>query len=241
MTLRPPAVAQGRLVLVLAATPLEAGPLQSLPGFVLTGMGAVNTAHALTRRLVEMPPPSLVIQAGIAGAYAPAGVPVGSLALATEEMYGDIGVITPGGWLPTDEIGIPLVPGTASRAPRFNRFPLDANLVARAAALCESRQVRTGRFLTLSQVTGVRALGDALYERFGAVCESMEGAAAAHICALYDIPFLELRGVSNLVEDRNRSAWRIEEAAAAAQSAVVHLLEHADDLLSALRPHDSMA
>jgi futalosine hydrolase len=72
----------------------------------------------------------------------------------------------------------------------------------------------------------VRAFGDALYERFGALCESMEGAAAAHVCALHDVPFLEVRGISNLVEDRNRSRWRIIEAADAAQAVALRLAEH---------------
>jgi futalosine hydrolase len=87
---------------------------------------------------------------------------------------------------------------------------------------------RTGRFLTLAQVTGVRAFGDALHHRFNALCESMEGAAAAHVCALHDIPFLEVRGVSNLVEDRDRAAWRIAEAVAAAQAVVMRLTSDLD-------------
>jgi len=76
----------------------------------------------------------------------------------------------------------------------------------------------------LSQVTGVRAVGDALYERFGALCESMEGAAAAHVCALHEVPFLEVRGISNLVENRNRAKWRIAEAAGAAQRVALKLI-----------------
>jgi futalosine hydrolase len=51
----------------------------------------------------------------------------------------------------------------------------------------------------------------------------MEGAAAAHVCALHDIPFLEVRGVSNLVEDRNRGAWQVAGAADAAQAAALRL------------------
>jgi futalosine hydrolase len=53
----------------------------------------------------------------------------------------------------------------------------------------------------------------------------MEGAAAAHVCALHDIPFLEVRGISNLVEDRDRSKWRITEAAEAAQTVALKLAE----------------
>jgi futalosine hydrolase len=211
-----------REVLVLAATPLEAALLQSLPSaLVMTGIGAVNTAHALTRHLVTQPAPSLVIQTGIAGAYVPAGVPVGAVVLASEEVYADVSA---------EEIGIPLVEASATSPARFNSFLLDAHLVARASAVCGPLVTRTGRFLTLSQVTGVRAMGDALHARFGALCESMEGAAAAHVCALHDVPFLEVRGISNLVEDRDRSKWRIKEAADAAQMVVRHLLEHTADL-----------
>jgi futalosine hydrolase len=219
-------------VLVVAATPLEAARLETgRATLVVTGMGAVNTAHGLTRQLVAPPKPSLVIQMGIAGAYMGAGLSVGSAVLASEEMYGDVGVMTPKGWFPAEEIGIPLVAGTATQPARFNRFPFDEGLVARASAIGGPLLARTGRFLTLAQGTGVRALGDSLYERFGALCESMEGAAAAHLCALYDVPFLEVRGISNLVEDRDRSAWRITEAVEAAQAVVSRLLEEIDRLL----------
>lgn len=213
--------------LVIAATPLEAALLRGLAADVLiTGIGAVNTAHALTRYLLTQPAPSLVVQTGIAGAYVPSGVEVGSVLLASEEMYGDVGVITPEGWLPADVIGIPLVEARDGRPARFNQFPCDPALVARASEACGPLVARTGRFLTLAQVTGVRALGDALYRRFNALCESMEGAAAAHVCAIHGVAFLELRGVSNLVEDRDRAAWQIAEAAEAAQRAVRRLIEH---------------
>ncbi len=211
---------------VLAATPLEAARLSSAGAQVLIGgIGAVNTAHTLAEYFVRSGEPPLVIQAGIAGAYVPAGVDVGAVLLADTEIYADLGVLTPGGWRPLEEIGIPLIEARASAPARFNCFPLDASLVARARDCAGPLVARTGTFLTLSQVTGVRALGDTLHERFGALCESMEGAAAAHVCALHGVPFLEVRGVSNLVEDRDRSKWRIADATAAAQAVVLRLLE----------------
>jgi futalosine hydrolase len=193
---------------------------------VITGIGAVNTAHALTQYLATKPRPSLVIQTGIAGAYVPAGIAVGSVLLADTEIYGDLGVLTPEGWRPMEEIGIPLVDASGSQPARFNYFPLDAALVARAASAAGAQVARAGKFLTLSQVTGVRALGDALHARFGALCESMEGAAAAHVCALHGVPFLEVRGISNLVENRDRAKWRIKDAADAAQAVTLRLIEN---------------
>lgn len=192
---------------------------------MITGIGSVNAAHALTKYLSQSSRPALVIQTGVAGAYVPANIPVGSVLLADTEIYGDVGVSTLDGWRPLEEIGIPLVAANDGHPPRFNYFPLDPDLVARAASAAGTLVARTGKFVTLSQVTGVRAAGDALFGRFGALCESMEGAAAAHVCALYDVPFLEVRGVSNLVEDRDRSKWRLAEAAEAAQRAVMKIID----------------
>ena len=182
-----------------------------------TGIGAVNVAHALTCQL-EGQLPDLVIQFGIGGAYVPTGLPIQSVVLATEEIYGDVGVITPEGWKPADEIGIPLV---HSDPPHFNRFPLNSQLVSTAVEICG---VKCGTFVTVSQCSGVQAVGDVLYARFNALCESMEGAAAAHICTLYDVPFLEVRGISNLVEDRQLDRWDIPGAADAAQSALIKII-----------------
>jgi futalosine hydrolase len=216
---------RGRGVLVIAATPLEATLIKSSGAdLAITGIGAVNTAHVLTQYLAMNRAPAMVIQTGIAGAYVPANIEVGAVLLADTEIYGDLGVMTPAGWRPLEEIGIPLVEAAGRREARFNYFPLDAGLVQRAVKAAGTAVARTGKFLTLSQVTGVRVLGDALYERFGALCESMEGAAAAHICALHDVPFLEVRGVSNLVEDRDRKKWKIAEASEAAQKVVLTLL-----------------
>lgn len=227
-------------LLLVSATELESGTIQSELGdakttqhagkavivgnlcdwrctLLHTGIGAVNAAHALTCQL-EGQTPDLVLQFGIGGAYVPTGIPIRSVVLATEEVYGDVGVVTPEGWKLADEIGIPLVHGNP---PHFNRFPLDPQLVSTAAEICGAR---CGVFVTVSQCSGVQAVGDALHARFDGLCENMEGAAAAHICRLYGIPFLEVRGISNLVEDRQPDRWDIPGAAEAAQSALLKII-----------------
>ena len=37
--------------------------------------------------------------------------------------------------------------------------------------------------------------------------EAMEGAAAAHVAALYQVPLIEIRAGSNQVGDRNKAQW----------------------------------
>ena len=229
-------------LLLLSATEIESGTIQDALGdaktaqhagkrvivgnlcgwrctLLHTGIGSVNAAHALTCQL-EGQLPDLVIQFGIGGAYVPTGLPIRSVVLATEEVYGDVGVVTPEGWKPANEIGIPLVHGDP---PHFNRFPLDSQLVSTAAEICGAR---CGTFVTVSQCSGVREIGDTLHARFDALCESMEGAAAAHICTLYNVPFLEVRGISNLVEDRQPARWDIPGAADVAQSALMQIISN---------------
>lgn len=198
---------------------------------VVTGMGEVNTAQALTAQL-ERRRPALVILFGIGGAYVPGGLPVGAVAVATEENYGHLGVLTLDGWQPADLIGIPLVPANGDAEPaRFNRFPLDASLAARAVQVCAAAQVttepvRSGPFVTVSQCSGIQATGDELARRFSASCENMEGVAAAHLCALYGVPLLEVRAISNLVEDRDKSKWDIPLAIRVVQQCVLTIMAH---------------
>lgn len=53
----------------------------------------------------------------------------------------------------------------------------------------------------------------------------MEGAAAAQVAELHGVPWLELRGISNIVEDRDLKKWNIPAAADAAQMAVEQILD----------------
>ena len=40
----------------------------------------------------------------------------------------------------------------------------------------------------------------------------MEGAALHYVCLMENIPFLQLRAVSNFVGERNKANWEIGEA-----------------------------
>ena len=96
---------------------------------VATGIGAVNTAHALTCYL-QAQRPQRVVQIGVGGAYPQSGASVGDLALASEENYGDLGVRTPDGWQGGELIGIPVLEKERSY---YNCFPIDEQWVQRAA------------------------------------------------------------------------------------------------------------
>jgi futalosine hydrolase len=54
----------------------------------------------------------------------------------------------------------------------------------------------------------------------------MEGASVARVCSEYSLPLLELRCISNLVEDRDLSRWRLREACEKAAQAAVILIKN---------------
>lgn len=186
---------------------------------VIGGMGKTNAAQALTA-LLESREVAGIVSFGVGGAFPGSDLATGDVALATLEVYGDEGVATPQGWISTESIGIPLLDLDGARA--YNRFALDAGRVADAGRALERAGIRSvaGPFVTVSCCSGTTALGEELRARFGGICESMEGAACAHVAALYGTPFVEVRGISNLVEDRDLARWRLRDAAEAAARGV---------------------
>lgn len=168
------------------------------------GLGRASTAFHLARLLLDRP--QAVLQYGVGGAF-PVGPPVGAVALATEDVYADLGVATEQDWLPAGVLGIPLLERGGTRY--YDAFPCAAEATAAAAAILDAQ---TGRFVTVETVTGTATRVNELAHRHGPVAESMEGAAAAHACALDGVPFVQLRAMSNVVGPRDRSAWKLDEA-----------------------------
>lgn len=186
-----------------------------------SGMGATNAARAATL-IIESCKPSVIVNFGIGGAYHGSSLSIGDLAVATEEVYADLGVMTSAGFMNLRAMECPIL--AQGRKKFYNAFPMSQGLVLKALALNEGHMV-SGQFLTVSTATGTSKRADELVSMFGqAICENMEGAAVAHICMRYDMPVLELRGVSNMVEDRNIKSWKKDLAAEVAQSAVLRLI-----------------
>jgi futalosine hydrolase len=73
--------------------------------------------------------------------------------------------------------------------------------------------------------TGIEADARQLAARTGGAVENMEGAAIAHVAHLHGVPVGEIRGISNLVTDRDPGAWRVRDAAMAAQEALLAWLD----------------
>jgi len=202
-------------LLICTATDLESPRLRQQvdPARVevlRTGVGPVNAAHAVTLAILRTRPAAIVV-CGIGGAYPGSGLQIGEVACADTECYGDLGATSPDGFLDMEALGFPIVDGPP---PIYNVLPMQVfPALARV------------RFVTMSSCTGTEVAARAIAARTGGAVENMEGAAIAQVAAIHGIPVGEVRGISNLVTDRDTKAWRIKEAATAAQEALLSWIE----------------
>lgn len=185
------------------------------------GVGPVNAAHATTVAILEEKPDAIVV-CGVAGAYPSSGLKIGDVVSASVEVYGDLGAQSPTGFRDMQALGFPVV-----SSPRllFNELPMQVFPTSQSV-----------RFVTVSTCTGTEDVAREIEARTNGAVENMEGAAVAHVAHIHGIPIGEVRGISNMVTNRDRKAWRLREAAAAAQQAVVGWLDAVETCPKAPKP-----
>ena len=197
-------------LVVCVATELEGALLRPHVPLLVTGVGAVNAAYTLTRFL-EREGARAIIVCGIAGAYPRAfgeeDLGIGSVVCAESECYGDLGADSAGGFLDMRALGFPVIAGAE---PVYNVLPMQIFPAPRRA-----------RFVTMNTCSGSDEKARQLEARTCGSVESMEGAAIAHVAALFGVAAGEIRGISNRAGDRDRGSWRVKEAAVAAQEALL--------------------
>jgi futalosine hydrolase len=81
--------------------------------------------------------------------------------------------------------------------------------------------------ITVNTVHGSDRTIAAVRQRCEPQVESMEGAAFMFACLIHQIPFAEVRAVSNVVEKRNRASWRMTEAIDNLNATALAIIDHA--------------
>jgi futalosine hydrolase len=157
---------------------------------LVTGVGPVEAATAVSRALASRRY-SLVVNAGIAGAFDGAGVNVGDAVVVSEDALE----------LDREDGTRLMLPGGASVA---DRAESDPDVVARVAA----RGFTSLRGWTVTRVTTTEATAARL-AALGAQTESMEGFAVLRAAQRHGIAAVQFRGISNRVGSPQRSAWSL--------------------------------
>ena len=167
--------------------------LDVVVGGVGPAASGAAAAQALTRR-----PYGLVLSAGIAGGFPPAGI--GDVVVADEIVFADLGAETSDGFVLASTLGF-----------GDERSVVPSDVVGRLRSVLPA--ARVGAVLTAATVTGTAATAAARQSRHpSALAEAMEGAGVAVAATSAGVPFGEVRAISNAVGPRDRAAWRVPHA-----------------------------
>jgi futalosine hydrolase len=212
-------------ILLVAATPFEIAPLiqwlethfeQPETGLFLhknvqvntliSGVGGSATASK-TARYLALHPADWAINAGIAGAF-DASLALGTVVQVITEQWGDLGVEEADGrFTDLSELGF-----------------ASSNIWENQSTPLPGLPAVGG--LSVNKVHGTKDSIARIRAKYPRVqVESMEGAAFFQACTEAGVPFVEIRGISNRVEPRNREAWDLPLAIRSLNQTLIGILE----------------
>ncbi len=171
---------------------------------LITGVGMVATAFEMGK--ISRKKYDLAINAGIAGAFK-GGYEYGHIVLVKEDYFAELGAEDHDNFLPIDDLGF----GTQKTLP-FG----DAGLI--------NPDYKKVKSITVNTVHGNRNTIEDIIKRFEPDIETMEGAAFFYSCNQLGLNCLQLRAISNKVEERNTKNWQIALAITALNNALISLL-----------------
>ncbi len=182
--------------------------------FLVTGVGSVNTTYALMKHL-QVKKPDIIIMAGIAGAF-DRSLQLGAVVTVKQESLADLGVQEKDGY--KDVFDLKLLAA--------NEFPYkQKKLVNPFTVLMERTKLPYVGSVTVNQITSTKKTA-ALYEtKYKAKIENMEGAALHMVCMKENIPFVQIRSISNYVGERNKQKWKLKEAVQNLNKELIRLIE----------------
>lgn len=205
-------------VLLVSATEAEIKPIVNKFGlkigsnmvasnevFVLvTGVGMVATAYALGVALSK-DRYDVAINAGIAGSFNKE-VPLGEVVSVKEDCFSELGAEDNEDFLPIDALGF----GESRIVP----VPFENTNV----------NFKSVKAITVNKVHGNERTIQKTLLLIRPDIETMEGAAFFYSCNTVNLPSIQLRGISNYVEKRNRETWNISLAIANLNNALIKLI-----------------
>jgi futalosine hydrolase len=212
--------------LLAAATPLEIAPfLQQLRkgklptainiDVLVTGIGLTATTYSIVKQL-QLKKPDLVVQAGVAGCF-DKKMALGTVVAVERETIADQSVIELR-QLKT-LFDLKLLP--------LNQFPFKRGwLVNPGRNLLKATRLPKVNAISVNEITTSRQKIKFYEQAFNPVVESMEGAALHYTCLMENVPFLQLRSLSNYIGERNKKKWNMKESVQQLNHVLIRILEN---------------
>jgi futalosine hydrolase len=200
-------------ILIVAATGIEVKPIFSYlekSDFILNnhqfrivtgGIGCLATSFTLLKEIYTQRP-GLIIQAGIGGTFNNP-YSLGEVVAISSEILADLGAAENGGFNDIFDLGL-----IEENECPFQSKALDNPHIATINHI--SIPMATG--ITVNEISTAKERIELLEKKYKAQTESMEGAALHYIGIQEKIPFIQIRGISNYIGERDKSKWMLKPA-----------------------------
>jgi futalosine hydrolase len=167
----------------------------------VTGVGMMAATYALTK-MPGLSSFDFALQTGVAGSFS-RDIPLGEAVFITSDRYGDLGAEDHYNFIDIFELGLLAL----------NEKPFSGvELLTPPHPLHDHILLKKVNGLTVNTVSGSDFTIKSRTERYACIVESMEGAAFHYVCLQENIPFAQVRTISNYVTPRDKESWKMMEA-----------------------------
>jgi len=195
--------------LLAAATSMEIAPFlehhrgsnKADPDILITGIGLATATYSLAKQ-ISLKKPRFVIQAGIAGCFGK-NISLGSVVVVKQDTIADQGVVE-NNQLRT-MFDMDLV--------KPNQFPFTKGwLINPHKELIRKTKLKPLKAVSVNHISTNKHMISLYQKKFDVAVESMEGAALHYVCLMENIPFLQIRAISNHAGERDKKKWKMKDA-----------------------------
>lgn len=187
-------------ILIIAATENEIKPFlnseiqkQNSIDILITGVGMVATSYSLAKKLSENSY-HLLLNVGIAGTF-DKDTPLGTVLRVKEDCFSELGAQNDNEFLTLKDLNL-----------GDFRFRDNCETLINLATV---RNLPSINGITVNKVHGQEDSIKQVVDQFAPAVESMEGASVFYVAHQEKVLSLQVRSISNLVEKRNKGAWKI--------------------------------
>lgn len=196
----------GKNILVAAATAKEINPfIKSLKenrfstnniDILISGIGLTASTYHLAKQLA-LRKYELIIQAGVAGSF-DVNLPPGTVVAIKQDTIADQSVVELKKLKTLFDLK--LVPN--NQHPYKNGWLLNPN-----KKILTKTKLKIVKGISVNQISTSKQMIQFYRDTFDPATESMEGAALHYVCLMENVPFLQIRSISNYIGERNKKKW----------------------------------
>ena len=163
---------------------------------LVAGIGMTATTYALAKQ-IALKRPYIIIQAGIAGCF-DENLSKGSVVVVKKDTIADLSVMENKQLKTMFDLGL-----VNLKEPPFKNGWLENP----HRALIRQTKLKPVNAVSVNHISTSKKMIGSYRDKFEPVTESMEGAALHYVCLMENIPFLQLRSISNYIGERNKAKW----------------------------------